>query len=178
MLVKLRRLSSHALHALQDSAHTGRKLFDSSWRATFSDLFHRQRMHRSAEWRRHNSNPRSVWAANRKCCLTIKSCAFVPQCSLGRNDTFGDKSFVNQLGRQMASLEAFSGNDSEQPIRIPKCHSEYYVRAITACDYSKIDLTDFVEILRLYPEFLSHFRRDFVLSFNLRSVIFTNYNYW
>lgn len=66
----------------------------------------------------------------------------------GKNDSFGEP----------VSLHARPGKSSAN------------VRALTYCDLHKIQRTDLLEVLDLYPTFADNFWRKLEVTFNLRDV--------
>ncbi|XP_076438779.1 voltage-gated inwardly rectifying potassium channel KCNH2-like [Babylonia areolata] len=70
---------------------------------------------------------------------------------LGKNDIFG---------------EDFA--DGERWERETVSKSMYFVRALSYCDFNKIELSDLREILQLYPEFAEQFLKRFQVTFNLK----------
>ncbi|KAL8622334.1 hypothetical protein ACOMHN_043338 [Nucella lapillus] len=70
---------------------------------------------------------------------------------LGKNDIFG---------------EDFTDGERWQQETASK--SMYFVRALSYCDFNKIELSDLREILQLYPEFAEQFLKRFQVTFNLK----------
>ncbi|KAL8622301.1 Potassium voltage-gated channel subfamily H member 6 [Nucella lapillus] len=88
----------------------------------------------------------------------------------GSVEITSDDTVIAILGKDDIFGEDFSDRERRQQETASK--SMYFVRALSYCDFNKIELSDLREILQLYPEFADQFLRRFQVTFNLKKVTF------